>query len=220
MINPKKIAVLALNMTFSTAFHMTGLLENHKKSIVNQIYCRKKSTPISHERILKTTWLTAICLFILSPQSEPITAVKVVQIFAHMAIAIEAGKLMSHPSSAASAIIHSAPLDWITTVAITHRSPNHRRLRFAYWVKSNDALMASTLSFMKSSQRKRSQNQRRSFAHWIYLSFFRKINETHQIPIMGSANAEILNCPNPIIAASNGSIGDQMLAQMMTQIAL
>jgi hypothetical protein len=53
--NPKRIAVDALNITFSTAFHITGLFANQSTSLVNQIYCQKKIIPIIHDKTLKIT---------------------------------------------------------------------------------------------------------------------------------------------------------------------
>lgn len=213
------MAVDALKITFNTAFPITGLSANHKTSLVNQMYCQKNIIQIIHEITLNKTWEVAICLFIRLPPKDQIIAVKVVHIFDPIAIAIDAGNEIIPASRAASAMIHKAPLDWITKVTIIHNIPNQKRLMSAYWVRSKVALIASTLSFMKSNPKKRSQNHTSSFAQFSCFSLKLKINASHQIAIIGKAIADILKLPNPITAASNGSIGDQIFAQKINQIA-
>jgi len=217
--NPNNIAVDALKIIFSTALPIIGLSAKPKTSFVNHIYCQKKTTPITHDRKLNKTWEVAICLFMRLPPSDQIIAVNVVHIFDHMAIAIDAGKVIIPASRAANAIIHNAPLDWITSVTIIHKIPNFHNAISAYCTRSKLALIASTLSFIKSNPRNRSPNPTSNFAHCSFFSLRLNINASHQTAIMGSAKAEILKLPKPIKAANNGNIGDQIFAQKMSQIA-
>ena len=89
---------------------------------------------------------------------------KVVPIFAHIPMAIEAGKLIRPPSSAVSTKIPSAPLDWIARVAMIPKAPNHRKLKLVYFSSSKVVFIASILSFIKCNPKKRKPNHMRSFA--------------------------------------------------------
>gem|GEM_PF-3061896 len=99
------------------------------------------------------------------------------------------------------------------------RSQNHRRLMSLYDARSNVSLIVATLSFIQSKPTKSNQNPTSNLAARNRFSFFRKIMANHPTAISGIAIIDILNSPNQINAVNNGSIGDQMFAQKITQIA-
>jgi len=185
-----------LKIAFNTAFHMTRLSANHNTLSVRFTYCQKKTIQIIQEITLKSTWLSATFLLIVAHHSEAITPVNVVPIFEPITIAIDAGKVIIHELNAASVITHTALLDWIIAVTIIPSTQNFHSERSLYAERSKLALIASTLSFMKSNHKKRSQKPISNFAQLTHFLSLTKISANHQMAIIGIANAEILKSPN------------------------
>jgi len=119
------------------------------------------------------------------PPNEARNAVQVVQIFAHIMIATEAGKLIIPPPTAVIVMMPSAPLDDISAEKTIPKIPNHRKERLAKSLISKLFLIASTLSFMNPIQMKNNQNQIISFAYQSRFSDFINIRISAQIPING-----------------------------------
>ena len=153
------------------------------------------------------------------PPNEARNAVHVVQIFAHIMIATEAGKLIMPPPTAVIVMMPSAPLDDISAEKTIPNTPNHRNERLAKSLISKLFLIASTLSFINPIQMKKSQNQMISFAYQSRFSDLMNIRMSAQIPINGYESVAISNSLNQISAANNGSIGEPTLAPMITPIA-
>ncbi len=184
------------------------------------MYCQKKIKEITTDRTLKSTWLAASWVFIRLPPNDPRTAGKVVPIVAPLPIATAAGKLIIPPSNAANVNMLTAPLELIIIVRINHRSPNHHRLKCLNCSIQNCPWRASTLPFIKSNHKNNNQNHTIIFATCCRFSDFRNIKLIPPTAIIGKAKADILNSPNPIRAASRGSIGDQTFAHNNNQIPL
>jgi hypothetical protein len=119
------------------------------------------------------------------PPKDARKAVRVVQIFAHIIIATEAGKLMMPPPTAVIVIIPSAPLDDIRAEKTIPSMPNHHKERFAKSLMSKLFFIASTLSFINQIQMKNNQNQIINFAYHNRFSDLINMRISAPIPISG-----------------------------------
>lgn len=99
-----------------------------------------------------------------------------------------------------------------------HKIQNFQSERSLYALRSKLALIASTLSFIKSSHRKSNQNQTSNFARLIFLLSLTKMSVSQPIAIIGSANAEILKSPNQKNATSSDETVVPILAPIITPI--
>jgi len=110
---------------------------------------------------------------------------------------MDAGKVISHPASAAKVITDIALLDWITSVTITHMRPNHRNDISLYAARSKLALSVSTLSFINHIPINKSQNQTNNFPiRWTFSLLPPNNSIIPPIAMIGNAKADILNSPN------------------------
>lgn len=190
-------AVQTLKMVLSIALANTGSWSISMMSQVSLISCRKKMIPIMAEITLNNTWATLSCLLETAPPSEAMTPVIVVPILDHITIAIDAGKVISPPASAAKVMTDIAELDCITSVTTTHIKPNHRRDMSLYAARSKLSLSVSTLSFINHIPMKSNPNHTSNFPIRFTFSLLPPNNIiNHPTAMIGKANDEILNSPN------------------------
>ena len=206
-------AVLRLNIRFNTAFPTIGSLI-HRNVCTNRMYCQKNIIPIVHKTRLKITCPKANCLLTIAHHIEANTPVKVVQIFAHITIAIEAGNQIIFEFKAASVKTQTALLDCNMIVIIIHITKYIGRLRSANAVKSKLCCSISTLSFIKSNPRNSNPNPMNSFARLLHFLSLANMIISPPIVIIGNAKAEILNAPNPNRDTNNHVNVVQMFAHI------
>ena len=117
--------------------------------------------------------------------SDARNAVRVVQMFAHIIIATEAGKLIIHHPTAVIVIMPSAPLEDISAENNIPKTPNHQRDNHAKSLISKLSFMASTLSFMNPIPMKNNQNPIISFAYQSRFSCLINMRISAPMPMSG-----------------------------------